>query len=308
MRRASASRVTTPPSTSTSARAPAGAQTRWGRTSSSFRHRVTRFPPVRASSSDSDGPPSDPTSLPDLTRPGLTPWDVLGMDNTSPSFSPTVADARRAFKKQLLLYHPDVFVGDENDATENTKILIKAFQVVVDEQTVGDVDSTSSYSSLKSKQDPFSFPETSADAVFVNPFQCRGKSCPTYCCCVATAPEAFEWNEQTAKARFMEKARTWSELSVAVDDADVDKMAYQLNCAVQQCPVSAIFWVTPEQRKFLEQVEKKAVDDWGLGVSMDETTPGFIYELLQKAQFENGRAGQPARREPKRSSEWVAWY
>ena len=240
---------------------------------------------------------------------------VLGMDATADAFDPTVADARAAFRKQLLLYHPDVYAGETLDATAMTKVLIAALQAVVDGDTASDSDCDSAISP-NSGSNPFEAPSVSADAVFVNPFACRGKSCPSYCCCVSNAPEAFRWSESTGAARFRQDAKTWSDFATNysgdVNDTsgntqDLEQMAYRLNLAVGQCPVSAIAWVTPAQRLFLEGVELNAMQDWERGVGMDDTVM-YITELLQKARFENGRANAPARRKPKRSTEWVDWY
>ena len=324
MRGASASSATASQTNSNSARTLAAAQTRSGRRAFSlFKPRVVaRFRPrARAGATDPvcSDEPSDShgaaATLPDLTLPGLTPWQVLGMDATADAFDPTVADARAAFRKQLLLYHPDVYAGETLDATAMTKVLIAALQAVVDGDTASDSDRDSAISP-NSGSNPFEAPSVSADAVFVNPFACRGKSCPSYCCCVSNAPEAFGWSESTGAARFRQDAKTWSDFATNysgdVNDTsgntqDLEQMAYRLNLAVGQCPVSAIAWVTPAQRLFLEGVELNAIQDWEGGVGMDDTGM-YITELLQKARFENGRANAPARRKPKRSTEWVDWY
>jgi hypothetical protein len=318
-------------SPSTSPRA-SSAQTRTNRRVAHF-GRVARFAPSRAASrsDDADGEAVDEDAsvfLPDLTQPGLTPWEVLGVDaSDGASFNPTVGEARAAFRRQIRSYHPDVYRGS-GDATAQTKILVAALRAVLDDAPRTRSTSTSTRGATDENiaknaddADPFKFPESHADSVFVNPFVCRGRSCPSYCCCVRTAPFAFEWVGETGKARFKPNAPSYSELretgadatagSARVNDDDTAKMAYLLNCAVQQCPSpGAISWVTPGQRKALEEILENAVFEFqfrGTGANVDQSGT-LIADLLRRASFENGRFAAPARRNPKNSGRWVDWY
>lgn len=318
------SRVSTPASTSAPARA-AVAPARTRRVSTPFGSRPRRrCAPARAASDE-----SSPASLPDLTRPGLTPWDVLGVAAArDPGFEPTVDEARAAFRRQILLYHPDVYRGS-GDAAAQTKTLVAALKAVLDEDDDAFADARVARNTTRKKNatvtdaseedssfDAFAFPETVADAAFVNPFACAGvANCPSYCNCVVTAPFAFEAFEAIESfgvvARFKPGAPRYSELETAskrFETDDAASMAYRLNCAVQQCPPGAVRWVTPRQSAFLERV----VDEFALAATNRaadaEETSAYIAALLAKADFENGRFAAPARRAPKRSGKWVDWY
>jgi len=322
----SASRVSTPASTSAPARA-AVAPARTRRVAKPFGSRPRRRrAPDRAASerahAHGDSDESSPESLPDLTRPGLTPWDVLGVAAArSPGFEPTAGEARAAFRRQILSYHPDVYRGDSLDAAAQTKTLVAALKAVL----VEEAETTEAYVARAGNRsedlDVFAFPETTADAAFVNPFACRGVSdCPSYCRCVDTAPFAFEARRGATDgdengdalngvvARFKPGTLTYAELERAapMDDAASD-MAYRLNCAVQQCPApGALSWVTPQQGAFLERVVDDALA--AAGAAALEEADATVAALLARADFENGRFAAPARRAPKRSGKWVDWY
>jgi len=320
-----ASRVSTPASTSAPARA-AVAPARTRRVSTPFGSRPRRrCAPARAASDE-----SSPASLPDLTRPGLTPWDVLGVAAArDPGFEPTAGEARAAFRRQILLYHPDVYRGS-GDAAAQTKTLVAALKAVLDEDDDEFADAYVARNATRSEEDEFAsfdafaFPETVADAAFVNPFKCAGvANCPSYCNCVVTAPFAFEafqpaFNPSFASpvARFKPGAPRYSDLEAASNENhendvapdDAASMAYRLNCAVQQCPPGAVAWVTPKQSEFLEEVVDEFVNSSTNGAADAEETSLYIAALLAKADFENGRFAAPARRAPKRSGKWVDWY
>ena len=98
----------------------------------------------------------------------------------------------------------------------------------------------------------------------------RGKgACPSYCCCVERSPGSFSWAADTNAARF--DGPTWTELTrrqpssssgqTSDDDAELaEAEAYRLNLAVGQCPAMAIHWVTPRQRRRLEDVVAAAAE------------------------------------------------
>jgi len=247
---------------------------------------------------------------------------VLGVAAArSPGFEPTAGEARAAFRRQILSYHPDVYRGDSLDAAAQTKTLVAALKAVL----VEEAETTEAYVARAGDRsedlDVFAFPETTADAAFVNPFACRGVSdCPSYCRCVDTAPFAFEARRGATDgdengdalngvvARFKPGTLTYAELERAapMDDAASD-MAYRLNCAVQQCPApGALSWVTPQQGAFLERVVDDALA--AAGAAALEEADATVAALLARADFENGRFAAPARRAPKRSGKWVDWY
>ena len=331
-------RVAAPASTSAPARdAVAPARTR--RVAKPFGSRPRRrcaFARAASPGADARGDSDESSfvSLPDLTRPGLTPWDVLGVAAArDPGFEPTAGEARAAFRRQILRYHPDVYRG-AGDAAAQTRMLVAALRAVLDEETdaeeyaareVARRTRRAAKGDDDASEDAFAFPETAADAAFVNPFTCRGVAkCPSYCNCALTAPFAFEARDDGARsvgspfgvvARFKPGAPTYAELEAASSDAnlsrgardDAESMAYRLNCAVQQCPApGAIAWVTPKQSAFLE----RAVGDFlaKAGAADADETASYIAALLAKADFENERFAAPARRAPKRSGKWVDWY
>ena len=255
----------------------------------------------------------------------MTPWDVLGVAAArDPGFKPTAGEARAAFRRQILLYHPDVYRG-AGDAATQTKTLVAALRAVLDEEADAEAYAEREVARHTRRgadddddsRDAFAFPETTADAVFVNPFACRGVfDCPSYCRCALTAPFAFEARDDgSSVARVKSGAPTYSELEAASGNADLAQdarddaasMAHRLNCAVQQCPApGAISWVTPNQSEWLE----RAVGDFfaAPGAADADETAATIAALLAKADFENGRFAAPARRTAKRSGKWVDWY
>jgi hypothetical protein len=254
---------------------------------------------------------------------------VLGVAAArDPGFEPTAGEARAAFRRQILLYHPDVYRGS-GDAAAQTKTLVAALKAVLDEDDDEFADAYVARNTTRSEEDSssfdaFAFPETVADAAFVNPFKCAGvANCPSYCNCVVTAPFAFEafqpaFNLSFASpvARFKPGAPRYSDLEAASNENhendvapdDAASMAYRLNCAVQQCPPGAVAWVTPKQSEFLEEVVDEFVTASPHGAADAEETSLYIAALLAKADFENGRFAAPARRAPKRSGKWVDWY
>ena len=258
----------------------------------------------------------------------MTPWDVLGVAAArDPGFKPTAGEARAAFRRQILLYHPDVYRG-AGDAATQTKTLVAALRAVLDEEADAEAYAEREVARHTRRganddddsRDAFAFPETTADAVFVNPFACRGVfDCPSYCRCALTAPFAFEARRVAdgdengdvlngVVARFKPGTLTYAELERAapMDDAASD-MAYRLNCAVQQCPApGALSWVTPQQGAFLERVVDDALA--AAGAAALEEADATVAALLARADFENGRFAAPARRAPKRSGKWVDWY
>ena len=223
------------------------------------------------------------------------------MDETGPSFEPTVADVKAAYRARMKRYHPDVYEGDGDAEAMSRRVLAAYAAVLGDEATdarwsrrPSDVPPRSS-----DDADPFDSPEGPADVAFVDPFLCRGRACPPYCCCVERHPAGFEWTREGV-ARLTRDAASWGEL---VRD-DAERAAYDMHLAVGQCPTEAIAWVTPRQREALE-----ALVDEATATGDAEGAARRLRELLAKAAFENGRAAAPAmRRRPKRSGRWVDWY
>lgn len=223
------------------------------------------------------------------------------MDETGPSFEPTVADVKAAYRARMKRYHPDVYEGDGDAEAMSRRVLAAYAAVLGDEATdarwsrrPSDVPPWSS-----DDADPFDSPEGPADVAFVDPFLCRGRACPPYCCCVERHPAGFEWTREGV-ARLTRDAASWGEL---VRD-DAERAAYDMHLAVGQCPTEAIAWVTPRQREALE-----ALVDEATATGDAEGAARRLRELLAKAAFENGRAAAPAmRRRPKRSGRWVDWY
>lgn len=223
------------------------------------------------------------------------------MDETGPSFEPTLADVKAAYRARMKRYHPDVYEGDGDAEAMSRRVLAAYAAVLGDEATdarwlrrPSDVPPWSS-----DDADPFDSPEGPADVAFVDPFLCRGRACPPYCCCVERHPAGFEWTREGV-ARLTRDAASWGEL---VRD-DAERAAYDMHLAVGQCPTEAIAWVTPRQREALE-----ALVDEATATGDAEGAARRLRELLAKAAFENGRAAAPAmRRRPKRSGRWVDWY
>ena len=248
-------------------------------------------------------PPGSREPLEDLTRPGMTPWEVLGMDETAPSFEPAVADVKAAYRARMRRYHPDVYDGD-GDAEAMTRRVLAAYAAVLgDDATRSSVDAAAVSSDFppwsSDDADPFESPEGPADVAFVDPFLCRGRACPPYCCCVERHPAGFEWTREGV-ARFRSDAASWGDRR----RADDERAAYDMHLAVGQCPTEAIAWVTPRQREALE-----ALVEYAASTGDAEGAARRARELSAKAAFENGRAAAPAtRRRPKRSGRWVDWY
>ena len=256
---------------------------------------------------------SPPPLLPDLTAPGLTPWEVLGLDASVPGFDPTVAEVRAAYRARAKVYHPDVYSGD-GDADAMMRRLGDALDAVV----ASDPPESSSRAAARSPPDadPFECPEAPASVAFVNPFRCLGRRCPPTQCCVTRSPTSFGWREDTGAAGWRRgDARDWSALETRANDASLDepsredarRLAHDLNLAVGQCPAECIRWVTPMQAEALEAAVERAAE---ATTEAERTLAGAeMVEMLAKAAFENGRAaGGASRRKPKRTSEWVDWY
>lgn len=68
-------------------------------------------------------------TLEDLTRPGLTPWQVLGV-STVPPTDATVAEVKAAYRARMKVYHPDVYDGDGN-GEEMARRIVAAYRAVV---------------------------------------------------------------------------------------------------------------------------------------------------------------------------------
>lgn len=251
--------------------------------------------------------------LPDLTAPGLSPWEVLGLDASVPGFDPTVAEVRAAYRARAKVYHPDVYPGD-GDADAMMRRLGDALDAVV----ASDPPESPSRAAARSPPDadPFKCPEAPASVAFVNPFRCLGRRCPPTQCCVTRSPTSFGWREDTGAAGWRRgDARDWSALETRASDASLDepsredarRLAHDLNLAVGQCPAECIRWVTPMQADALEAAVERAAE---ATTEAERTLAGAeMVEMLAKAAFENGRAaGGASRRKPKRTSEWVDWY
>lgn len=237
------------------------------------------------------------------------------MDETAPSFEPTVADVKAAYRARMKRYHPDVYNGDGDAEAMSRRVLAAYAAVLGDEATESrssrrpsDAFVSSSSSSdvppwSSDDADPFESPEGPADVAFVDPFLCRGRACPPYCCCVERHPAGFEWTRDGV-ARFTRDAASWGELV----REDAERAAYDMHLAVGQCPTEAIAWVTPRQCEALEALVDEATAT-GAVAGDAEGAAWRLRELLAKAAFENGRAAAPAmRRRPKRSGRWVDWY
>lgn len=150
--------------------------TRWGRQ------------PAGVSSS---GREEATTSVEDLTRPGLTPWQVLGIDEDDVAVV-TLAEVKAAFRARMKVYHPDVYRGD-GDGEAMARRIVAAYRAVMEvEGSSGDAATMAEWDGVndvfpwaRPGADPFEDPEGPADDVFVNAFECRGRGrCPSYCCCV----------------------------------------------------------------------------------------------------------------------------
>lgn len=140
--------------------------------------------------------------------------------------------------------------------------------------------------------DPFSEPEAVAESIFVNELRCLGKSC--YSSCVQKAPSVFSFAEAPFGA-----AR-------ASEEPPAPAAAYAASLAVGQCPRECIFYVTPLQRERLSAVLENVRD----GLSSPGDADFALFQLLAKAQFENGRYRDPKERKrtPKSTSEHVDWF
>lgn len=218
-----------------------------------------------AASLDDASPSTSTTTsepLQDLTRPGLTPWQVLGVANADDC---TVAEVKAAYRARMKQYHPDVYRGEGDGAALARRIVAAYSAVVEDNNAARDavVDAWDGVSEVfpwaREDADPFQHPEGPADAVFVNAFDCRGRgACPSYCCCVQRCAGSFSWVEDTNAARF--DGPTWTELTRRQESQDAETAkaseadAYVLNLAVGQCPTMAIHWVTPRQRRRLDGI------------------------------------------------------
>ena len=127
------------------------------------------------------------------------------MDETAPSFEPTVADVKAAYRARMKRYHPDVYDGDGDAEAMSRRVLAAYAAVLGDEATDACSSRRPSDASVSTSSspdvhpwssddaDPFDSPEGPADVAFVDPFLCRGRACPPYCCCVERHPAGFEW-------------------------------------------------------------------------------------------------------------------
>jgi len=251
--------------------------------------------PPLAKTAEGGSPAQRRVMLPseDLTRPGLTPWQVLGVTADPRADPPTIAEVKAAYRARMKVYHPDVYDGD-GDGEEMARRIVAAYRAVAEggiasaTTTVWDGISEI-FPWARDDADPFDQPEGPADAVFVNEFTCRGKgACPAYCCCVGRSPESFAWAKDTNAARF--DGPTWTDLARRQTQSDADDAetaaaaAYNLNLAVGQCPVMAIHWVTPKQRRRLDGIVADAAE----GLTDPREGADAVYALLAKAAFENG--------------------
>ena len=234
----------------------------------------------------------------------MTPWEVLGMERETRrwSFEPAVADVKAAYRARMRRYHPDVYDGD-GDAEAMTRRVLAAYAAVLgDDATRSSVDGAAVSSDFppwsSDDADPFESPEGPADVAFVDPFLCRGRACPPYCCCVERHPAGFEWTREGV-ARFRSDAASWGDHR----RTDAERAAYDMHLAVGQCPTEAIAWVTPRQREALEALVEYAAS------TGRRRARAARPRALGQGGVENGRAAAPAtRRRPKRSGRWVDWY
>ena len=183
-----------------------------------------------------------------------------------------MASVKKAFKKKIKLIHPDV--SKDPSSTASAEALIKAYNDVVGslkEEGEGEGET------LKQPQtNPFLDPRSEALHVFVNDAYCRGEAgCPAWCCCVRTCPEAFEFDEDTGRARTTSRGM--------VDSQVLD--SHQLWVAVGQCPTETLHFVTKDQLDWLLELQEQAK-----GFLADqEVVRQEIDYLLSVAAFENKR-------------------
>lgn len=196
----------------------------------------------------------------------------------APSGPLDAALIKRAFRAKLRRMHPDV--SSSPTAGEETVQLVAAYDLLL-------ASADTSAGAASDAADPFDEPEGEATCVFVNELRCVGRRC--FSSCVAAAPSAFAWAEDTGAARCVAQG-------VASE--------YDLRRAVGQCPVECIAYVTPRQLALLEAILKSGRerrDD--LNVVGERLTV-----LLATAKFENGRYRGPRTRTPRATDNYVDWY
>eukprot|EP00242_Pyramimonas_sp_CCMP2087_P000743 CAMPEP_0198230292 /NCGR_PEP_ID=MMETSP1445-20131203/114585_1 /TAXON_ID=36898 /ORGANISM="Pyramimonas sp., Strain CCMP2087" /LENGTH=240 /DNA_ID=CAMNT_0043910823 /DNA_START=388 /DNA_END=1111 /DNA_ORIENTATION=- len=227
-----------------------------------------------------------------LDEANITPYEFLGVEPGC-----AAEEAKEAFRDKMKIYHPDVYKGT-SDASRITARLLLAYDIIKDEVgSGGQLGSLGNYAAGKFAEldpDPFGDPKGPVDRIFVNELKCIGRSC--YSSCVDKMPEYFEYNAETARARCTS--------TDAIGDAiGEDEGAYKLFVAVSQCPRTCIHYVTKGQQKVLQEMLQGAVD----GTNSVNEVDFRLFELITKAEYENGRERKP-KRKPKRSSKWVDWF
>jgi len=129
--------------------------------------------------------------------------------------------------------------------------------------------------------DVFREPTGPADHIFVNAQYCRGEGCPAWCCCVNTAPNAFQFDKSTGRAELKNQELTWGSTLGYGEDSD-----YQLERAVGQCPQQCLHFVSADQVDVLQDLFSEiasfeSLDPVSLQMEIDS--------LLAVASFENNR-------------------
>jgi ferredoxin len=97
------------------------------------RARPPRATSARASNAADDDDDDDDD---DLLRDGLSPWDVLGVSETTRASrgpdGPSVAEVKAAYRARMKVYHPDVYRGD-GDGEAIARKIVAAYVAVVDD-------------------------------------------------------------------------------------------------------------------------------------------------------------------------------
>ena len=184
--------------------------------------------------------------------------------------SSSLDEVKAQFRRRIKEIHPDV-QGSLTDTSKVAELLIKAYNVAVERINSGKDAS----SGATTGAGVFEEPTGPAHHVFVNDRYCRGTGCPEWCCCVKTAPDAFEFSEETGRAS-LRSGGLGSRLGLGEDED------YKLWLAVGQCPQDCLHFVSKDQQEWLLDLRGSFLYDPVMAQSEIDT-------LLATAKFENGR-------------------
>ena len=102
-----------------------------------------------------------------------------------------------------------------------------------------------------------------------------------------TAPEAFQFNEETGRAQLKDARSGSGSVSLGGSDEDGD---YQIYLGVSQCPQSCLHFVSRDQQRYLQELQKQ-MDTLPFEREMFQQELDF---LLSVANFENNRWSGPS--------------